>query len=471
MLIQSSLPTSLSPELSFVSDLGEQPSVELLCDWSHCGGIWQKSLNDKCPLDNSGKSICTGEEGSKISCSGVVEISRSSSDISVVKDMCANFASKWDGLVYKRRRLRRSTVTLLSGKNATDCDKGINGSKSSIVSTDHPLKSALEHCSRMHASCSSSKSDTGEDSAVMKTEVDCGECSSSVAILTDSAEEFTSARELCISVLKRNGLLVGVNTISACAASEVLRVIDANISQPCKICSLLENPLKMLICDLCEEAFHLSCCRPKVKKLPVDYWYCQPCLRKRPKGLLENSYGKSANIFSEHRYRNGCSKGSPISWMLNDNQPYRSEVRIGKAFQAEIPEWTGPISEDYNYFNEHFELDHAEYVNHNGWNAEEPFKSSAFGNWIQCREVIRKNKKDKGIMCGKWRRAPLFVVQTDNWDCSCSVLWDPHHADCAVPQELETDVILEHLKYVEMLRPWLNISKHSTLQTAINGPE
>lgn len=31
-------------------------------------------------------------------------------------------------------------------------------------------------------------------------------------------------------------------------------------------------------------------------------------------------------------------------------------------------------------------------------------------------------------------RAPLYVVQTDDWDCSCSILWDPIHADCAVPQ-------------------------------------
>lgn len=31
-------------------------------------------------------------------------------------------------------------------------------------------------------------------------------------------------------------------------------------------------------------------------------------------------------------------------------------------------------------------------------------------------------------------RAPLFEVQTDDWECFRSVLWDPAHADCAVPQ-------------------------------------
>jgi hypothetical protein len=31
-------------------------------------------------------------------------------------------------------------------------------------------------------------------------------------------------------------------------------------------------------------------------------------------------------------------------------------------------------------------------------------------------------------------RAPLNVVQSDDWDCSCCLLWDPARADCAVPQ-------------------------------------
>jgi hypothetical protein len=53
-----------------------------------------------------------------------------------------------------------------------------------------------------------------------------------------------------------------------------------------------------------------------------------------------------------------------------------------------------------------------------------------------------------GISC----RAPLFVVQSDDWDCSCCLPWDPAHADCAVPQELGTDEVLGQLKYVRMVK-------------------
>ncbi|KAG6588044.1 hypothetical protein SDJN03_16609, partial [Cucurbita argyrosperma subsp. sororia] len=84
-----------------------------------------------------------------------------------------------------------------------------------------------------------------------------------------------------------------------------------------------------------------------------------------------------------------------------------------------------------------------------------PCRLSAIGNWLQCQQVIDGVGGVNGVICGKWRRAPLFEVQTDDWECFCSILWDPAHADCAVPQELETGQVLKQLKYIEMLRPRL----------------
>lgn len=31
-------------------------------------------------------------------------------------------------------------------------------------------------------------------------------------------------------------------------------------------------------------------------------------------------------------------------------------------------------------------------------------------------------------------RAPLFTDQSEDWDCSCAIQWDPIRADCVVPQ-------------------------------------
>ncbi|KAE8125913.1 hypothetical protein FH972_020674 [Carpinus fangiana] len=73
---------------------------------------------------------------------------------------------------------------------------------------------------------------------------------------------------------------------------------------------------------------------------------------------------------------------------------------------------------------------------HASFSVKFPLPKSA-SNWLQCREVLYDDSREcvKGTICGKWRRAPFAEVQTDAWDCSCAVLWDPAHADRAVPQD------------------------------------
>ncbi|VAI80512.1 unnamed protein product [Triticum turgidum subsp. durum] len=101
-----------------------------------------------------------------------------------------------------------------------------------------------------------------------------------------------------------------------------------------------------------------------------------------------------------------------------------------------------------DYFGEPAELDATEMTNLSlQLSLRREDKKTSIGNWIQCQEVL-----DTGAICGKWRRAPLFVVQSSDWDCSCSVLWDPIHADCAVPQELGTAEVLQQLKYINKLK-------------------
>ncbi|KAJ6819025.1 uncharacterized protein M6B38_405010 [Iris pallida] len=525
MLTKSSLSNSLDAAMSFASDFGKQHNMELLCDFPRCGETWQKYPLGDIPQGSYSESLTTVEGENRLTCSGIVEISRSYSDPSVGKDMSASSAPKLDGYVYKRRKLRRNIVVLSeenaeeSNKESTACHFGINSSVHPLivhkdddsrdppltVDSDHSLdsadpstsgqldlqkpavpstlitysrnriakpfqnqpnkscyiialpaevssdnrhKSAMKKYPHISNRCSHSKSYTGSGLAIMKNEMRVGKFSSSDAIGAETLEDCAVTRDLCNSYLKSLELLVELDTTNICSSSEALGAVT-NVTHLCKACNHLENTQKLLICDLCEEAFHVSCCNPKVKRLQLDVWYCQSCSKKRKRTLLEN-------LSSEDRDKRLRDKIGPILFMLRDNQPYRSGVRVGEDFQAEVLEWAGPtISDGDDYFDKPSELDPA-HVSHPDWNADESSEASFISNWVQCRQVIDDdNQIDEGTVCGKWRRAPLFIVQTDDWDCSSSLPWDPIHADCVVPQELETEVVLEHLKCIEMLRPKL----------------
>ncbi|TVU10825.1 hypothetical protein EJB05_44377 [Eragrostis curvula] len=258
--------------------------------------------------------------------------------------------------------------------------------------------------------------------------------------------ELISARDVCLSILRSD--------ICHTEESEPRpeSTPNNNESSPlfeCMTYESMEDPTKMLICDSCEGAFHLSCCKPRVKKIPQEQWYCQVCSRKKPKrqrGKLGPKHELPKAI-----QRPGRGLGT-IQDMLVDAEPYATEVRIGTDFQADVPEWSGPIPSNEDQFVEPSELDPSEMTMMGRLQLFKDKKSSV-GNWIQCREVL-----DTGAVCGKWRRAPLFVVQSSNWDCSCSVIWDPIHADCAVPQELETDEVLKQLTYINQLKDRLGAS-------------
>ncbi|TYJ31384.1 hypothetical protein E1A91_A06G194600v1 [Gossypium mustelinum] len=259
-------------------------------------------------------------------------------------------------------------------------------------------------------SCSSSKSNMELALASTKDEMDeIGECSSSSVIAAEVAMEDLSEKDACHNILRNQGNVDEVGPSRNCVNEETGITSGGSCSRFCKSCSRSGTVQKMLICDSCEEAFHVRCCTPRIKKLPVDEWYCIMCMKQKRIMLKETTASKASSITGVMgRSRDKSPKGefSPIELMLRDTEPYRTSVRIGKGFQAEIPDWSGPID-----------------------------------------------------------KAPLLEVQTDNWECFCCVQWDPSLADCSVPQELETEEVLKQLKYLEMLRPRLSADRRKSDRT------
>lgn len=188
-------------------------------------------------------------------------------------------------------------------------------------------------------SCSSSKLNLNIVSASLKTDGDdSGEYSSSGGLVSERQWENMSERDICISIIRSHGLVETACSVQDCiSASKNAMTNDQNCrSRTCKVCGNSETSSKLLICDQCEDAFHTSCCIPRVKRIPVDEWFCYSCLKKKRKLLKEKSCNAPSNISNEDEL-------GPITEMLRDTKPFKSSVRIGHEYQANVPEWSGPV--------------------------------------------------------------------------------------------------------------------------------
>uniref|UniRef100_M1BW98 DNA binding protein n=1 Tax=Solanum tuberosum TaxID=4113 RepID=M1BW98_SOLTU len=281
---------------------------------------------------------------------------------------------------------------------------------------------------------SSSKCNLDFGSSSLKTVVDdAGECSSSGALFPERLGDNMPEKDICAAILRGYGLLEKVVVTKLQASTEDFYTSSDNCCLiSCKTCDCSESTVKMLICDNCDDAYHLSCCKPHIKIAPEDEWFCQTCLIKKQKLLKKSSCNESSS--------NSPSEGvsGPTALMLKDTG-YRTRVRISKKYQAEIPDWTGPVTEfRASYVLISFTLIYENLAYRNAINiycydivvylsclyllsvpaalvlmkrfdaeqsSNEHLRISSIGNWLQCRQVIEGvGKRVDGSICGKWRR-------------------------------------------------------------------
>lgn len=484
MLIQSSLLSSVEAGLCYVYDDGKDFQRDRMPSGETC----QVCLKcNKYPADWCRKAEQMEEDNRNADDPFNSNCLRSCGRPSTASIMSENTAPN---LVYRRKKLRKGSISSPFKLGLTDVQTSANFT--SFISSSLHLSSAEDQTAvfpvkhqieivkdptppsvfldgvakdttqkkigidSVNDSCSSSKSNIVLVSDSLATEMDdTGECSSSSLIVTDSTREELTEKDFCINILRSHGLLRGDTfTDNVVSIEDDVTTVNNCCSRSCKICGHLDSSLNMLLCDNCENSYHPCCYNTRLKRVPIDEWFCHSCLNKRQKFLKET-------IIKSPRINSGIGKSrtvsvkdemNPILLMLRDTEPYTTGVRVGKGFQAAVLDWSGPLKSDEDYFPEPLQINPSEIYRPQEENMRNPTRLSSIGNWLQCREVIDKTRE---IICGKWRRAPLFEVQTDDWECFCAFHWDPSHADCAVPQEVETDEVLKQLKYIEMLRPRL----------------
>lgn len=269
-------------------------------------------------------------------------------------------------------------------------------------------------------------------------------------------EEAAVEWQQCVSLLKSYGILRNpeflTQTVPHCVPHPGY-VGDGLLPKLCKTCGTLEEPNNTVICDDCQEAFHLSCCFPRMSSKYFkreDYWFCISCKKQK----------KMDSKLTERSSSQGNCSSVGFSCHV-------SKARLGPAHQTDVPLWQGRVEGDdlerravgcigmeipllqeqkdaeKDYLLKTFE----DKVKSLCWLPAERLPNGMLENWLKCNNVVAEAFKDSDgrkhnqVVCGKWRRAPLNVEQSDDWECFCAMEWDPLHADCAIPQERSTEEI------------------------------
>ncbi|VVA99597.1 unnamed protein product [Arabis nemorensis] len=326
-------------------------------------------------------------------------------------------------LVYTRKKLKAKSRGNFTGHDPRETKK--NGDQLSVVSA-HALSVPRKYANSVsHIEQESSALELIDDTQV--TDVTCSSDGTN-----NSCSSLSSSSEIASGPSKtREDEATDCNS-SDDGVSETDTDGSSSPFRPCKHCDKPVTIEKMLICDRCEEAYHPSCCGIRMKEVAeIDDWLCPSCLKMETKIKARISRKRKLRV----------------------RGPFVIGIRIGKEFQADVPDWSGPTMSDTSFVGEPLEIDQSEYM-HDLKKAKNGKKPHSPVNWLQCRE-----ENNNGDICGKWRRAPRSEVQTKDWECFCCVSWDPSRADCAVPQELETSEVLKQLKYIEMLRPRADVKR------------
>jgi hypothetical protein len=78
-------------------------------------------------------------------------------------------------------------------------------------------------------------------------------------------------------------------------------------SSACCVCSKTDRPESLLLCDDCDDAYHLECLKPILLSVPDGDWYCPLCEHKR---LCDNLIEKFIQLIKEYEElevkRNQC---------------------------------------------------------------------------------------------------------------------------------------------------------------------
>lgn len=101
----------------------------------------------------------------------------------------------------------------------------------------------------------------------------------------------------------------------------------------CKVCRKKADPELMLLCDRCDNAYHMYCLKPKLKSIPEGDWFCPEC---KPKERVRSPKKKVRKSFSFHEAESDEEEEEEVTSKKKTNN--KSKKRIIESDEEEKKE-------------------------------------------------------------------------------------------------------------------------------------
>ncbi|EKX47051.1 hypothetical protein GUITHDRAFT_137670 [Guillardia theta CCMP2712] len=137
--------------------------------------------------------------------------------------------------------------------------------------------SAAEHASEDSTACQSQSSSKSQSDPVEKEGEDGKRLVSVFEELPVPSENFSLEPHLLLQAVR---------------SMEVEGVNPAEVADPweyvtCKKCGLSEGDERMILCDGCDDAYHVECTWPRLSQVPEGEWFCKVCRKTRDSAAVQ----------------------------------------------------------------------------------------------------------------------------------------------------------------------------------------
>eukprot|EP00049_Salpingoeca_infusionum_P015583 m.305219 g.305219 ORF g.305219 m.305219 type:complete len:1320 (+) comp15906_c0_seq6:103-4062(+) len=138
----------------------------------------------------------------------------------------------------------------------------------------------------------------------------------------DGAPKFDTVFELWVALTKQ--------ALSYSEVFQSLYMLEASIlwsksivRTRCRVCRKGTNSDQLLLCDTCDDGYHMYCLRPKLTSIPEGDWHCPRCQPRTPKRAKAKRREASSDDEDEAQTRrSGRKKSKAVEASSDEEQEY-----------------------------------------------------------------------------------------------------------------------------------------------------